>query len=117
LQRGSILNKSLIDDGAYVTAKGESQISLLIGLGGFIPACLSIWALLRVVYFSDSQIDMMTADLLTLAGVVGMPVFVFGAWMSVRRIGIASCRFAAVVFGGLGISAWPLSIYLSGFGA
>lgn len=107
----------MIDEGAYVTAKGESQMSLLIGLGGLIPACLSLWALLRVSYFSDSQVDMMTADLLTLAGVIGMPVFVFGTWMSVRQIGFVSCRIVAVVLGGLGIAAWPLSIYISGFGA
>jgi hypothetical protein len=107
----------MIDEGAYVTAKGENQMSLLVGLGGLVPACLSIWALLRVSYFSDLQVDMVTADLLTLAGVAGMPVFVFGAWMSVRRIGLVSGRIAAVVLGGLGIAAWPLSIYISGFGA
>jgi hypothetical protein len=106
-----------IDDAAYVTAKGENQMSLLVGVGGLVPACLSLWTLLRVSYFSDLQIDMMTADLLTLAGVTGMPVFVFGTWMSLRRIGIANCRIAAVLFGGLGIAAWPLSIYISGFGA
>jgi hypothetical protein len=107
----------MIDESAYVTAKGEEQMSLLVGLGGLVPACLSIWAFLRVSYFSDAQIDMVTADLLTLAGVVGMPVFVFGTWMSMRRIGLASCRFAAVVLGGLGITAWPVSIYISGIGA
>ena len=107
----------MIDEGAYVTAKGESQMSLLIGLGGLIPACLSLWALLRVSYFSDSQVDMVTADLLTLAGVIGMPVFVFGTWMFVRRIGFVSCRIVAIVLGGLGIAAWPVSIYISGFGA
>lgn len=106
-----------IDDAAYVTAKGENQMSLLVGFGGLVPACLSLWALLRVSYFSDSQIDMMTADLLTLAGVTGMPVFVFGTWMTLRRIGLANYRIAAVVLGGLGIAAWPLSIYISGFGA
>jgi len=112
------LNNSLeIDDAAYVTARGESRMSLLVGLGGLVPACLAIWALLRVSYFSDSQIDMMTADILTLAGVSGMPVFVFGTWMSLRRIGIANCGIAAVVLGGLGIAAWPISIYISGFGA
>lgn len=92
-------------------------MSLLVGLGGLVPACLSIWALLRVSYFSDSQIDMMTADLLTLAGVFGMPVLVFGSWMSVRRIGITNCRVAAVALGSLGVAGWPLSIYISGFGS
>jgi len=92
-------------------------MSLLVGLGGVVPACLAIWALLRVSYFSESQIDMMTADLLTLAGVFGMPVFVFGTWMTLRRIGLANCRVAALVFGGMGIAAWPISIYISGFGA
>ena len=110
-------NSADIDDAAYVTAKGESQMSLLVGVGGLVPAGLSIWALLRVGLFSASQIDMMTADLLTLAGAFGIPVFVFGAWMTLRRIGRVNCRFAAVLLGGLGIAAWPVSIYISGFGA
>ena len=107
----------MTDKDGQVTKKGEDQMSLLIGMGGLIPACLSIWALLRVGYFGDLEIDTITADLLTLAGVVGMPVFVFGTWMCMRRIGHTSWRLAAFALGGLGLAAWPISIYISGFGA
>jgi hypothetical protein len=107
----------MIDDRAYVTARGEEQISLLIGIGGFVSAILSIWALLRVGLFGDLRIDTLTADLLTLAGVIGMPVFVFGAWMCMRRIGRVGWSLVALVLGGLGVLAWPLSNYISSFGA
>jgi hypothetical protein len=106
----------MTENGAYVTNRGEEQMSLLIGIGGFIPAILSIWALLRVGYFGDFQIDTLTADLLTLAGVIGMPVFVFGAWMCMRRIGLIGWGVAALALGGLGVSAWPLSNYISSLG-
>jgi hypothetical protein len=107
----------MTDEAGYVTTTGEKQMSLLIGIGGFVPAILSIWALLRVGFFGNLQIDTMTADLLTLAGVIGMPVFVFGIWMCLRRIGLMGWRFAAALLGGLGILAWPVSIYISGMGA
>lgn len=107
----------MTEEGAYVTSKGEEQMSLLIGIGGFVPAILSIWALLRVWYIGELRIDTLTADLLTLAGVIGMPVCVFGAWMCMRRIGLVGWGFAALVLGGLGVSAWPVSNYISGLGA
>lgn len=107
----------MTEEGTYVTTKGEELMSLLIGIGGFIPAILSIWALLRVSYFGGFRIDTLTADLLTLAGVIGMPVFVFGAWMCMRRIGLLGWGVAALVLGGLGVSAWPVSNYISGLGA
>ena len=106
----------MTEEGAYVRSKGEEQMSLLIGIGGFVPAILSFWALLRVGYFDELRIDTLTADLLTLAGVIGMPVFVFGAWMCMRRIGLIGWGLVALVLGGLGVAAWPLSNYISGLG-
>ncbi len=92
----------------------EDRLSYIIALAELIPGVLALVALARVSYFGEMQIDAASADLLSSAGVLGIPGVVFGGWMCLRRIGRPVFGFMALGLGGLGIAAWPIANYLSG---
>ncbi len=83
----------------------------MVVAGGVISVALSSWAVFRIVDLEGLRIEALSADLLTLAGVFGIPTLTFGVWMCWRRIGFTVCRYLSVGFGGIGVSAWPLMDY------
>ena len=95
----------------------EDRLSYIIALGELIPGALALAALLRISYFSDMQIDSISMDLLSAAGILGIPGVIFGGWMCLRRIGRPVFGFMALGLGCLGVAAWPIANYLSGFAA
>jgi hypothetical protein len=84
-----------------------------VAAGGVLSIILVCWATVRVIYFDAYRIDALSANLLTLASFAAIPSLVFGVWMCWRRIGFAVLRYAAVAFGIIGLSAWPLMDYVS----
>jgi hypothetical protein len=91
---------------------GKEQISAVVAGGGVLSTALTIWAVTRVFYLRDFQIDTLSANLLTLAGLVGIATLVFGTWICWRRVGFWIFRFAAIVLGIIGVGAWPVMDYV-----
>ena len=92
----------------------EDRLSYIIALGELIPGVLALAALARVSYFGHFQIDATSADLLSSAGILGIPGVVFGGWMCLRRIGRLVFGIMALGLGSLGVAAWPIANYISG---
>ena len=86
---------------------------MAVAAGGALSIVLTFWVAVRVIYFDGYRIDTLSANLLTLASFAAIPSLVFGVWMCWRRIGFAELRYAAVAFGIIGLSAWPLMDYMS----
>ena len=95
----------------------EDRLSYIIALAELIPGALALTALVRISYFSDMRIDSISMDLLSAAGILGIPGVIFGGWMCLRRIGRPIFGFMALALGCLGIAAWPIANYLSEFAA
>lgn len=93
----------------------EDRLSYIIALGELIPGALALAALVRIIYFGDMQIDAVSMDLLSVAGILGIPGVIFGGWMCLRHIGRPIFGFMALGLGCLGVAAWPVANYLSGF--
>ena len=93
----------------------EDRLSYIIALGELIPGALALAALVRISYFGDMQIDAVSMDLLSVAGILGIPGVIFGGWMCLRHIGRPIFGFMALGLGCLGVAAWPVANYLSGF--
>lgn len=92
----------------------EDRLSYIIALVEFIPGGLALAALARVGYFGNFQIDVISANLLSSAGILGIFGVVFGGWMCLRRIGRLIFRIMSLGLGGLGVVAWPMANYISG---
>jgi hypothetical protein len=72
----------------------------------------SILAAWRTFPLANCMIDMRSVNLYLLAGVFGIATITFGTWMVLRQIGFPSFRRLSVLFGGIGVSIWPVMEYV-----
>jgi hypothetical protein len=92
----------------------EENLSSIIAFGGVISTVFVVSAALRILWFTDRQIDVTAANLLTLAGILGMATLTFAVWMCWRRIGFPGFRYSALVLSIIGVSSWPVMNSLFG---
>jgi hypothetical protein len=92
----------------------EEKLSAAVLYGGSFSVLFSIWGALRTLLPDDCVIDAMSVNLYLLAGASGIATLTFGTWLVLRHLGFSSFRWLAVVFGVIGVSAWPVMDYVCG---
>lgn len=88
---------------------GDDLLARVVALLGLIPVALALSAFLILLLGRRSRVGDVAGTLLSMAGVFGVPVLVFGTWLCLRRIGSPRFRVLALLLGIIAVGAWPLA--------